>query len=163
MPSNLDSPFVTPLGISQQDSNSPAVITARLWSNVVQSSSHRATTPWLISACEQHKATHVHAHCHAEADAPAARVMDSFMMEPPMSLQPHASRAAARSGPIFTHDAWFGGKISFVTGQTSDVCMPSRYTCGLKGSPSLLNIGQEHQRTMREAKRGVLFRHLDVG
>lgn len=37
--------------------------------------------------------------------APAARVMDSFMMLPPMSLQPLASRAAARSGPIFTQDA----------------------------------------------------------
>jgi len=39
------------------------------------------------------------------AGAPAARVMDSFMREPPMSLAPQASSRAARSGPIFTQDA----------------------------------------------------------
>ena len=37
--------------------------------------------------------------------APAARVIDSFMSEPPMSLAPQASSRAARSGPIFTQDA----------------------------------------------------------
>ena len=31
--------------------------------------------------------------------------MDSFMSEPPMSLQPQFSSCAARLGPIFTHDA----------------------------------------------------------
>ena len=33
---------------------------------------------------------------------PAAFVIDSFMMEPPMSLHPTFSSCAARSGPIFT-------------------------------------------------------------
>ena len=37
--------------------------------------------------------------------APAARVIDSFMSEPPMSLAPQASSRAARSGPIFTQEA----------------------------------------------------------
>ena len=39
------------------------------------------------------------------ARRPAALVMLSFMMLPPMSLQPQCMRAAARSGPIFTQDA----------------------------------------------------------
>ena len=42
---------------------------------------------------------------HGLVRKPAARVMDSFMSEPPISLQPHFSSCAARSGPIFTQDA----------------------------------------------------------
>lgn len=38
--------------------------------------------------------------------APAARVILSFIREPPMSLHPAAKSAWAPPGPIFTHDAW---------------------------------------------------------
>jgi hypothetical protein len=37
--------------------------------------------------------------------APAARVILSFMSEPPISLQPAPKSACAPPGPIFTHDA----------------------------------------------------------
>lgn len=47
-----------------------------------------------------------------EAGTPAARVMDSFMMLPPMSLQPLLRSAAALSGPILTHDAWIFGSAA---------------------------------------------------
>ncbi len=38
--------------------------------------------------------------------APAALVIDSFIKEPPKSLQPTASNDCAPPGPIFTHDAF---------------------------------------------------------
>jgi hypothetical protein len=55
--------------------------------------------------------------------APAALVMLSFMIEPPMSLQPAANRAAARSGPIFTHDACAAQKLQ-VACHTAHLCAP---------------------------------------
>lgn len=53
---------------------------------------------------------HVHISCRTNLvelpwDAPAARVILSFIREPPMSLHPAASRAFAPPGPIFTQDA----------------------------------------------------------
>jgi hypothetical protein len=41
-------------------------------------------------------------HGGERACTPAAFVIDSFIMEPPMSLHPTFSSCAARSGPIFT-------------------------------------------------------------
>ena len=43
--------------------------------------------------------------------APAARVIDSFIRQPPKSLQPTASKAAAPPGPIFTHEACRVGEM----------------------------------------------------
>ena len=58
---------------------------------------------------------------------PAALVMLSLMREPPMSLQPAASRPAARSGPIFTHDAWmFGSAIPSARRATACISTHSR-------------------------------------
>lgn len=78
--------------------------------------------------------------------APAALVMLSFMMDPPMSLHPAASRSAARSGPIFTHDAcavatWRWHPVHTAKQQRATI---------MCNAPSALHDGaQHHERSSR--------------